>query len=214
MAFHNNPFPFTLAALGAAPGWAVDVIELGGGSEQRIGLQGDARRRYNAGTAISKVSDFEDIVHHFNGRRSMLFSFPIKDLTLYRATLEPLGTGGGIGSTTQLIINEGDAGNAYNQEIYLPIPGTVRVFAGVTEKFETTDWTLNYGTSANGGRLTWVTSVSGQTLTWTGEFYIPVRYDVEQLPEGDVFAYLGGTQYLRRPANIPLIEVRFPAEWA
>lgn len=213
MAFHNNLFPMALAALGAAPGWAVDVVELGGGSEQRIGLAADARRRYNAGSAITKVSDFEDIVHHFNGRRAMLFSFPLKDVTLFKATLEPLGTGGGIGSTNQLIINEGDSGNAYNQEIYLPVPGTIHVFAGVTEKAETTDWTLDY-TGANGGRLTWVTSVSGQALSWTGEFYIPVRYDVEQLPEADVFAYLGGTQYLRRPANIPLIEVRYPAEFA
>jgi uncharacterized protein (TIGR02217 family) len=213
MAFHNNPFPFTLAALGAAPGWAVDVIELGGGSEQRIGLQGDARRRYNAGTAISKVSDFDDIVHHFNGRRSMLHSFPLHDHTLNKVTLEPFGTGGGIGSTNQLIINEGDSGNAYNMEVYLPKPGTVHIFAGVTEKVENTDWTLAY-TGATGGLVTWLTSVSGQALSWTGELYIPVRYDIEQLPEADVFAYLGGTQYLRRPANIPLIEVRYPAEWA
>jgi uncharacterized protein (TIGR02217 family) len=191
----------------------VDVIELGGGSEQRIGLQGDARRRYNAGTAISKVSDFDDIVHHFNGRRSMLHSFPVNDLTLNRATLEPFGTGGGIGSTNQLIINEGDAGNAYNMEVYLPKSGTVHIFAGVTEKVENTDWTLAY-TGATGGLVTWLTSVSGQALSWTGEFYIPVRYDIEQLPEADVFAYLGGTQYLRRPANIPLIEVRWSAEWA
>lgn len=191
----------------------MDVIELGGGSEQRIGLQGDARRRYNAGTAISKVSDFDDIVHHFNGRRSMLFSFPIKDVTLYKATLEPFGTGGGIASTNQLIINEGDAGNAYNQEIYLPISGTVHIFAGVTEKTEGVDWTLAY-TGATGGTVTWLTSVSGQALSWTGEFYIPVRYDIEQLPEADVFAYLGGTQYLRRPANIPLIEVRYLAEFS
>jgi uncharacterized protein (TIGR02217 family) len=213
MAFHNNPFPFTLAALGAAPGWAVDVVELGGGSEQRIGLAGDARRRYNAGTAISKVSDFDDIVHHFNGRRSMLHSFPIKDVTLYRATLEPIGTGGGVGSTNQLTINEGDAGNAYNMEVYLPISGTVQIFAGVTLKTEGVHYTLAY-TGATGGLVTWLQSVSGQALSWTGEFYIPVRYDIEQLPEADVFAYLGGTQYLRRPANIPLIEVRYPAEFA
>lgn len=213
MAFHHQPFPFTLAALGAAPGWAVDVIELGGGSEQRIGLQDDAKRRYNAGTAISSAADFEDIVHHFNARRSMLFSFPLRDLTLYKATVEPFGVGGDIGSTNQLIINEGDAGNAYNMEIYLPVPGTVHIFAGVTEKFETTDWTLDY-TGATGGLVEWVTSVSGQSLSWTGEFYIPVRYDIEQLPEADVFARVGTDSYLRRPANIPLVEVRYPAEWA
>jgi uncharacterized protein (TIGR02217 family) len=189
------------------------VIELGGGSEQRIGLQGDSKRRYNAGTAISSVADFDAIVHHFNGRRAMLFSFPLKDHTLFKVTLEPFGIGGGVGSTNQLILNEGDAANAYNREVYLPKQGTVQIFAGVTPKIENTDWTLAYS-GATGGTVTWLTSVSGQSLSWTGELYIPVRYDIEQLPEADVFAYLGGTQYLRRPASIPLIEVRYPAEFA
>lgn len=213
MAFHNALFPLTVAALGAAPSWAVDVVQLGGGAEQRIATQGDAIRRYNAATAISKIADFDQVVHHFNGRRAQLFSFPIKDQTLFKVTLEPLGVGGGIGSTNQLTLNEGDATNAYNREIYLPKSGTIHIFAGVTEKVETTDWALNY-TGANAGRITWATSVSGQTLSWTGEFYIPVRYDIEVLPDAEVFAMLSSTVGLRRQANIPLIEVRYPAEVA
>lgn len=212
-SFHNAVFPLNLAALGAAPGWAVDVIELGGGSEQRIGLQGDGKRRYNAATAITKTTDFDLVVQHFNGRRAQLFSFPLKDVTLFKRTLEPLGTGGGVGSTNQLTLNEGDATNAYNREIYLPKPGTVHIFAGVTEKIEGTHWTLDYN-GATGGTVTWLTSVSGQTLTATFEFYIPVRYDIDVLPEAEVFAMISQSQYLRRPASIPLIEVRYPAEWA
>lgn len=191
----------------------MDVIQLGGGAEQRFATQGDAIRRYNAATAITKIADFDQIVHHFNGRRAQLFSFPLKDQTLFKASLEPLGTGGGIGSTNQLTFNEGDAGNAYNREIYLPKTGTIHIFAGITEKTETTDWTLNY-TGTNAGRVTWVTSVTGQTLTWTGEFYIPVRYDVEALPEAEVFAMLSTTVGLRRAASIGLVEVDYPSEWA
>jgi len=212
MAFHNAVFPLTVSALGAAPSWAVDVIQLGGGAEQRITTQGDGLRYYNAASAISKATDFDAVVHHFNGRRSMLFSFPIKDNTLFKATLEPLGTGGGIASTNQLTYNEGDTTNAANREIYLPKPGTIHILAGVTEKIENTDWTLAY-TGATGGLVTWLTSVTGQTLSWTGEFFIPVRYDIEVLPEAEVFAMLSETQYLRRPAVIPLVEVRYPAEW-
>jgi len=212
LAFHNVPFPLTLAALGAAPGWAVDVIKLGGGAEQRIATQGDGLRTYNAATAITKIADFDLIIKHFNGRRSMLFSFPLKDQTLFKVTLEPLGTGSGIGSTNQLTLNEGDATNAYNREIYLPKTGTIHIFAGVTEKTEGVDWSLAY-TGATAGTVTWITSVSGQTLTWTGEFYIPVRYDIEALPEAEVFAMLSTTVGLRRPASIPLVEVRYLAEF-
>jgi hypothetical protein len=42
-----------------------------------------------------------------------------------------------------------------------------------------------------------------------------VRDDIGALPEAEVFAMLNisaGTG-LRRPANIPLVEVRYPAEW-
>jgi len=216
MAFHNAPFPLTVAALGAAPSWPVEVIQLGGGAEQRFTPAGDALRVYNAATAITKIADFDAIVQHFNGRRAQLFSFPLKDLTLWHPTTpEPFGTGGGIGSTNQLILNEGDAANAYNREIYLPKTGTIQIRAGVTLKTEGVDYTLAY-TGATGGRVTWLTSVSGQALTWTGEFYIPVRYDIGALPEAEVFAMLNlaaGTG-LRRPANIPLVEVRYLAEWA
>jgi uncharacterized protein (TIGR02217 family) len=210
--FHNSLFPLTVAALGAAPSWAVDVVQLGGGAEQRIATQGDSIRRYNAATAITRISDFDAIVHHFNGRRSMLFSFPLKDQTLFKVTLEPLGTGGGVASTNQLTLNEGDATNAYGREIYLPKTGTIHIFAGVTEKVEGTDWTLAY-TGATAGRVTWLTSVTGQTLTWTGEFYIPVRYDLETLPEAEVFAMLSSTVGLRRPASIGLVEVRYLSEF-
>ena len=215
MAFHNAVFPLTLAALGASSQWPVEVIQLGGGSEQRFTTAGDALRAYNAGTAITHISDFDSIVQHFNGRRAQLFSFPLKDLTLWHRTApEPFGTGGGVASTNQLVLNEGDATNAYNREIYLPKSGTIVIKAGVTTKTEGVDYTINY-TGANGGLVTWLTSVSGQALTWTGEFYIPVRYDIGALPEAEVFAMLNlaaGTG-LRRPASIPLVEVRYPAEW-
>src|SRR6185503_7794923 len=95
------------------------------------------------------------------------------------------GTGGGIGSTNQLIVNEGDSLNAYNREIYLPKSGTVHVFAGITEKVEGTHWTLAYN-GATGGRVTWLVDVTGQALTWTGEFYIPVRFDVGSLPDVEI----------------------------
>lgn len=177
-------------------------------------MQGDAIRQYNAATAIQSISDFDAVIEHFNGRRAQLFSFPLKDYTLFTRTLEPLGTGGGISSTNQLTLNEGDATNAYNREIYLPKTGTVQIRAGVTLKTEGVDYTLNY-TGVNGGLVTWLTSVSGQTLTWSGEFYIPVRYDIEALPEADVFAMLNVTtgSGLRQSANIALTEVRYKTEF-
>lgn len=216
MAFHNVQFPLDLAALKATPSWPTNIIKLGGGAEQRVILQSDSLRTYDAATAITTIDIYRTVIEHFNGRRGPGFSFPLKDRTLYKLTSpKAFGTGGGVGSTNQLSFDEGDSGNSYIREVYLPIAGTVHIFANSVEKIEGTHWTLAYN-GATGGLVTWLQSVAGQTLTWTGQFLIPVRYDTESLPGADVFAMLNDTSGvgLVQGVNIPLIEVRYPAEWA
>lgn len=215
MAFHNQVFPLDLAALKATIRWPANIIKLGGGAEQRVILQSNSRRSYDAMTAIQSITAFNAVIKHFNARRGPGFSYPVRDKTLFKVTTEPFGTGGAIGSTNQLTLNEGDASNAYNREIYLPEVGTIHIFAGVTEKTEGVHWTLAY-TGATAGLVTWLTSVSGQTLTWTGSFYIPVRYDAEDLPGAEIIAMLDSATGvgLVEGVTIPLIEVRYPSEWA
>ena len=215
MSFHNVPFPIDLSALKATPTWPTNIIQLGGGAEQRVILQSDSLRQYDAATAISSTDVYRQVIEHFNGRRGPGFSFPLKDRTLYKVTTKAFGTGGGIGSTNQLSFDEGDSGNSYIREVYLPIAGTIHIFAGVTEKTEGSQWTLDYN-GANGGRVTWAVDVTGQVLTWTGSFYIPVRYDTESLPGAELFAMLNDTagSGLVQGVTIPLREVRYPAEWA
>lgn len=215
MAFHNILFPLDLAALKATPRWPTNIIQLGGGAEQRVILQSDSLRQYDAATAISSIDTYRQVIEHFNGRRGPGFSFPLRDRTLYKVTTKTFGVGGGIGSTNQLSFDEGDSGNSYIREVYLPQAGTIHVFAGATEKIEGVDWTLAYN-GATGGLVTWLTSVSGLTLTWTGSFYIPVRYDTESLPGAELFAMLNDSagSGLVQGVNIPLVEVRYPAEWA
>jgi len=212
MAFHNQVFPLDLAALKASPNWPTNIIKLGGGSEQRVGLQADSLRQYDATTAISSITVFNQVVQHFNARRGPLFSFPLRDKTLFKVTLHPFATGGGIGSTNQLIVNEGDASNAYNREIYLPESGTVQIRANGNLKTESTDYTLNYS-GANGGLVTWLTSVSGQSLTWTGNFYVPVRFEVDSLADVELIAMTSATGGKTRGPSAPMIEVYYPGEY-
>lgn len=212
MAFHNNVFPKELSAINPSSEWEVQIVKLGGGAEQRNISQTDALRRYDAATPTLTLAEFRSIEKHFNARRAQGFSFPLRDRSLADASTEPLGTGGGIGSTNQLTMNMGDAGNAYNREIYLPESGTIRIFANAVEKFQTTDWTLAYS-GATGGLVTWVTSVSGQSLTWSGSFFVPVRYDIKSLPDARLFFWkTDGTGLVEGP-SIPLVEVRYAAEF-
>lgn len=188
-----------------------DVIRFGNRGEQRVSLQGDARRKYEISLSHLVDSEYRSIIKHHNARRGMLHSFPHNDLMFNSVTSEPLGTGGGIGSTNQLVINEGDASNAYNREIYLPVAG-FEIRANGNLKTITTDYTV--GTGANSGLITWVTSVSGQTLTWTGSFYVPVRYDLDELPSPELVALLANNVgVIRGPQSILLVEVDYPAEF-
>lgn len=212
MAFHNQLFPKEVAAISGGPTWTTDVIRLGNRAEQRIALQGDSRRRYEISLSTIDDLDYRAIIKHHNARRGMTHSFPLEDKFFKTVTTEPFGTGGGIGSTNLLTLNEGDAANAYNREIYLPKQGTIQIRANGNLKVENTDYTLAY-TGATAGLVTWLVSVSGQVLTWTGNFFVPVRYDADQLPSPTLIAMLATRAVVDGPKSIPLVEVDYPAEW-
>lgn len=213
MAFLNTAFPVELAALSSGDEWAGTIVELGGGHEQRNLAWSDSKREFDAKTAPNlTLATLHTIRKHFNAVRGQTFSFPLRDRSFFQATTEALGTGGGIGSTNQLTINDGNATNAYNREIYLPESGTIHIFANAVEKTEGVDWTLAY-TGATGGLVTWLTSVSGQTLTWTGNFYLPVRYAISRFPSLELFIWNSGGTGLVQGASLPLKEVRYGSEF-
>lgn len=211
MAFHDLLFPKEVRSLAASPLWPVDVIKTNV-SEQRVILQPDARRQFEAVHSTLTIAETRDILRFFNGRRGPGHSFKVRDKILYEVTLEPFGTGGGIGSTNQLIINEGDSLNAWNREIYLPEPGSVTIRANGTLKTEATHYTLAYN-GATGGLVTWLQSVSGQTLTWSGRFYVPVRFDIQSLPDLEVIMLRSNNTGAVTGPTIPMIEVDYPGEW-
>jgi uncharacterized protein (TIGR02217 family) len=213
MAIHNVVYPLDVRSMAATPVWPVDVIKMGGGAEQRILLQSDSKREYEGGHGILTIADAQVIHRFFSARRAQVFGFKLVDKSLFQAVGQPFGTGGGIGSTNQLIVNEGDATNAYNREIYLPKPGTVQIFGNAALKTEGVNYTLNYGTSAAGGLVTWLTSVSGQALTWTGEFYIPVRFDVSSLPDIEILYMMSSNTGGVQGPTVPMVEIDFPSEW-
>lgn len=214
MAFDAGvPFPLELAALTPKTTWSTTVAMMGGGSEQRNQNWNDARRRYDASTAQTlTLASLQLIEKHFNARRGRTRAFALRDRSSFRATTEALGTAGGIGSTMQLQVAGGDSLNAYNREIYLPETGTLHVFANAVEKTETTHWTMAY-TGATAGTLTWVGNFSGQSITATFDYWIPVRHDLDEFPDSRLFHWTSGTTGLVEGPSIPLIEVRYSDEF-
>lgn len=211
MAFHDLLFPVEVRSLQGTPVWRTDVIEMAATS-QRVILDTDALRDYEAAHSALTLPQTRDIIKFFNARRGPGHSFKIRDKVLYTATAEPIGTAGGIASTMQLIINEGDSLNAWNREIYLPEPGSVVVRANGNVQVENTDFSLNYN-GANGGKLTWITNRSGQTITADFRFYVPVRFVTESLPDIEIIMWRANNTGAVKGPTIPLKEVDYPGEW-
>lgn len=206
MAFDAGAyFPLELSAITPKTTWQTTVVMVAGGSEQRNAGWSDARRRFNATNPTLTLAQFRLIEKHFNGRRGRARSFPLRDRSSFQATTEAFGTGDGVTVAFQLTINQGDSGNAYNREIYLPENGTVLIYDNASIKTETTHYTINYNT----GLVTFVVApTAAHVLTWSGNFYVPVRYDADELPDSKLFLWrTDGTGLMDGP-SIELIETR------
>lgn len=205
MAFDNVVFPRELSALSAGSRWNNTVVQLGGGTEQRNVNWGDARRRFNASNPTLTLVQLRQIEKHFNARRGRGRSFPLRDRSLFQATTEVFGTGDGVTTAFQLMINDGDSGNAYNREIYLPENGTVLIYKNTVLQTLTTHYTINHST----GIVTFITAPPvGHSLTWTGNFYVPARYDIDEFPDSRLFVWRNDGTGLADGPEIPLVETR------
>jgi len=205
--FDDALFPVELAALHSGASWTTVVTTLKNGAEQRIQLWNDARRRYDAGLGISTLAQLQTTHKHFNGRRGRTRSFPLTDRSLDRVSNEQFGTGDGATAAFQLLLNEGDASNAYNREIYLPKTGTLIVKVATVTKTEGVHYNVNYATGVvtfTGGNI----PSGGQAITWTGEFFVPVRYDIDEFPSFELFVFNSDGTGLVNGPSIPMIEVR------
>lgn len=214
-SFDNQVFPKELASISVKSTWVNQVVIMGGGSEQRSVLWGNARRRYDAATAgFMSLADYLLIEKHFNGRRGRGRSFPLRDRTAFRATGETIGTGDDVTTAFQLTVASGDSGNAYGREIYLPESGTYSIFDNGTPVAEGAGaGKFTMGTGATGGLVTFGTApTAAHVLTATFDYFIPVRYDADELPDYEMIIWTTGTSGLVKGASIPLIEVRFQDE--
>lgn len=208
----SSIFPLELRSIDSQDEWSNTIIQLAGGSEQRNVNWSDSLRVFDAATAEHlTLTQLVTIRKHYNAMRGTGFSFPVLDRSFFQITAEPLGTGGGIGSTNQLTVNYGNSSNSFNKEIYLPKSGTLHIYANGVEKTEGADFTVAYS-GATGGTVTWLVSVVGQVLTWTGEWYLPCRYAINTFPSAELFIWKTDGTGIARGAAILLKEVRYLSE--
>jgi len=171
------------------PEFATIIQESVSGQEQRVRVWAKCRARYEIGYSVmhsdDPVGNYRAVLALFYAHNGRFRPFRFKDWGDYQASDAHFGTGDGSHTAFQLskiydpsqILLGAPGSFTYTREIYLPVGAPVIKKNGVIQTV-----TTNYTISST-GLVTFVTApTSGHALTWTGEFDIPVRFDVDYLP--------------------------------
>lgn len=169
------------------------ITELGNGLERRVANWDDARLEFNAMPGVRSLADLRALRTFHVCRRGRARSFPVRDLFDCHASDDSshmaFATADGTAGPFQLTKTYSDAGNSWIREITKPENTTVKIYDGVTLLTEATDYTIDYLT----GLVTFLSGhfpTTGHTLSWTGRFFVPVRFQLDKLPLQDILLNL------------------------
>lgn len=205
-------------SLGASggPQYSTNVVVKAGGFEVRNKNWTRPRYRYSWDYTPRPISEMQDIVTFFHGRLGRHRSFLLTDHGDYKSAAagsdttaldQTIGTGNGITTTFQLVKLYSDSLNPYSRVITNPKGGTVKV--AVNGAIQTLG--QDFSASVSTGIVTFIGSPPPTgTITAGFEFYVPVRFDVDQIEvsvmrRDDPDADEGGLAVIR---GLTAIEVR------
>jgi uncharacterized protein (TIGR02217 family) len=208
MAFDDVRFPTAISrGSTGGPERRTDVVTTASGREERNSRWAHSRRKYNVGSGVKTVTQLQDVIAFFEGRRGRLHSFRFKDYTDFKScaangvitrTDQVLGTGTGAQAAYQLVKHYGAPSRDYVRAITAPVAATVVV---AVNGVAATAFTLNAQTGVitfNAGSIPAV----GAVVTSGFEFDVPVRFDTDEITVNLKHFEAGEIP------DIPLIEVR------
>lgn len=200
MSFIETPrFPDRLAygAVGG-PKFKTSIVTLVSGQEQRNIEWARTRGEWDVAHAVKTVAQYDELLHFFMAMRGAAYGFRFKDWLDYQ-----VDSGEGVaayvaGSPTgqwQLYKRYTAGATTYDRKIVKPIAS-------------------GFAVSVNGGDVsgfsldttTGIVTISGtsgsDTVTWTGTFDVPVRFDTDHMPASidDLNAITWG--------QIPIVELK------
>ncbi len=205
MTWMNVSFPPRLAfGIECDPEWSTTVIMTFGGQESRNLNWANARHNYDASFAIRTADDHAEIRNHFHMARGKTHSWPL---------LDPLDHGITVAEGVAQLANDSDASFqlfkrygsgafAYDRKITRISVAQV-YFSGVLQT-PVTDYDLDPDT---GLLIPIGTDISPDDVTWSGQFYVPCRYDTQKLPVR-ITNKTAGTEFLVVSEGIPIVEVK------
>lgn len=213
MVFVDIPFPPRIA-LGAQrrPGWKTGVVQTASGREVTDQQWSRARHRFDVSFAVRTATDYADVLDHFHSVRGRAKSFPFKDALDFRVEASRgvlLDDGESPTTGYQLAKRYGAGSDKYERAITRPKSGTAAVYrlrSGTTTDI-TASCTISYTTGLV--QIAGGVFLPGDTLSWSGQFWVPCRYDTDELPAVTVNRNPGPEgELLVQCDSIPVCEVR------
>ena len=198
--FHEVSFPVPLAlAASGGPERKTEVVTLASGAEARNALWAGSRRRWDVGSAVTRLDTLQAVVAFFEARGGRLSGFRFRDALDDRscapggtvsATDQAIGTGDGETAAFQLV----KAYGTYSRRILKPVAGSVLVAVDGVAASASVDATTGIVTLAEA-------PAEGAVVTAGYRFDCPVRFDTARL-EVNLEAFGAG-----RVLSIPRIEL-------
>lgn len=209
-AFHDVRFPLDLAfGASGGPVRRTEIVALASGHEQRNQRWSRSRRRYDAGFAVRTIGQLQEILDFFEARGGRLHSFRFRDpldgqSSPLGSPITPLdqliGAGTGSRASYPLVKNLAGQASATGRPITKPVPGSVRVAVGGTERYAGTHFSVDHLT----GMVTFLAGnvpAAGARVTAGFAFDIPARFDTDEI-RVSLIAFEAG-----EVPSIPIVEV-------
>lgn len=203
MSFIESPrFPDVIAftAVGG-PGFSTNVITLASGYESRNINWTSSRYGYDLAIPVRTQTEVNEINAFFRIAKGRANGFRFKDWSDFDATKSSVIT---LTPTTFQLQKVYTSGSETNSRIITkPVAETIHIYVGTQEV--NSGFSPGFTLDEETGIITFEDEPGG-TVTWTGEFDVPVRFDTDELKWRVVDR--GNTGLLYQVEQLPLMEIR------
>jgi uncharacterized protein (TIGR02217 family) len=190
------------------PRFKTTVLTLSSGFERRNIDWANTRSEYDVGYGIMTKADLDDVREFFYARQGKAHSFRFKDWADFEITAQSVGTTDTTTSTFQLFKRYTSGGINHDRTLTKPVAsGWVVTVNAVSQTvvYDTSPGATQVAINTTTGIITLGSThaaTTGQDIAVTGEFDIPVRFDVDNFDVNIVTFDAGSIP------SLPLAEVR------
>jgi uncharacterized protein (TIGR02217 family) len=176
--FHDVRLPEDIeqGAVGG-PSFYTNVTSISSGAEQRTIGWDRARLTWQLGYGIQDKADYATILAFFYARQGRAYGFRFKDFSDYQAVDAAFGTGNGTNRVFRLVKPYASGSTTFDRVITHPVAATVVLKANNVLVSAAT-----YDVEAFGVIRFHIgqAPANAAALTWSGEFDVPVRFDIDE----------------------------------